>query len=378
MKRILLLVTVAACPLGAQSSVPTWTLSARPTLDIGSEANTQTQFNGVTGVVRMPGGEIVVANGTSQELRVFSVAGSYLRTLTSNSRTGVLRSLDRIWRGKGDTIYAAEILPASSSVWVFTLNGVVSSTQVGASNAGGVFPVDRFPDGHFVVSAASRRRIQPPMGLTYVDSMPLGVMTMRDLTPKWIGSLRNEMLMIPTASRGRAGGGRLPIAYPFGRSTSVAVSGDRLWLGDSETGTITVHDATGRGLAVFSAPTAARRLDTTIIRRIRTSGVNDAMNWNDRARIDASYSLPFPRNAPRFARFLPGVNGEMWIELFREDPSAPRSYVIVDRQGKPIGRATMPIRMIPLEVGLADLIGVLTDAEGLEHVVRYSLRRSPQ
>jgi hypothetical protein len=377
MTRLLLLAIAAAFPLGAQSSVPTWTLSAQPTLDIGSEANTQTQFNGVTGVVRMPGGEIVVANGTSQELRVFSSSGTYLRTLTSNSRTGVMRSLDRIWRGAGDTIYATEILPQASSVWVFTLSGVVSSTQVGASNAGGVFPVDRFPDGHFVVSAASRRRTQPPMGPTYVDSLPLGVITLRDLTPKWIGSLRNEMLIMQTAGRGRGGGGRAAIAYPFGRSTSVAVSGERLWLGDSETGTITLHDLTGRGLAVFSAPTATRRLDTTIIRRLRTSGVNDAMNWNDRARVDASYSLPFPRNAPRFARFLPGVNGEMWIELFREDPSTPRSYVIVDRQGKPIGRTTMPRRMIPMEVGSTDLIGVLTDEDGLEHVVRYSLRRTP-
>jgi hypothetical protein len=67
----------------------------------------------------------------------------------------------------------------------------------------------------------------------------------------------------------------------------------------------------------------------------------------------------------------------MWIELFREDPSAPRAYVIVDRQGKPIGRTTMPRRMIPMEVGSADLMGVLTDEDGLEHVVRYSLRRSP-
>ena len=377
MTRLLLLAIAAAFPLGAQSSVPAWTLSARPTLDIGSEANIHTQFNGVTGIARMPGGEIVVANGTSQELRVFSSSGSYLRTLTSNSRTGVMRSLDRIWRGAGDTIYASEILPQASSVWVFTLNGVVASTQVGASNAGGVYPVDRFPDGHFVVSAASRRRTQPPMGLTYVDSLPLGVLTLRDLTPKWIGSLRNEMLIIQTAGRGRGGGGRASLAYPFGRSTSVAVSGDRLWLGDSETGTITLHDATGRGLAVFSAPTAVRRLDTTVIRRLRTSGVNDAMNWNDRARVDASYSLPFPRNAPRFSRFLPGVNGEMWIELFREDPSAPRSYVIVDRAGKPIGRTTMPRRMIPMEVRSTELIGVLTDEDGLEHVVRYSLRRAP-
>lgn len=377
MRRLLLLAVAAACPLGAQSSVPNWTVSLRPTLDIGSESNTQTQFDGVTGILRMPGGEIVVANGTSQELRVFSPAGSYLRTLTGNSRTGVVRSLDRIWRGAGDTIYAAEVLPSSSTVWVFTLNGIVSSTQVGAANAGGVFPVDRFPTGHFVVSAASRRPSPAAMGLVYGDSLPLGVLTLRDLVPKWIGSLRNDMLMIPTAGRGRGGGGRVAIAYPFGRSTSVAVSGDRLWLGDSETGTITQHDVTGRGLAVFEAPTPLRRLDTIAIRRVRNAGLNDAMNWNDRSRLDATFSLPLPRNAPRFARFVPGVNGEMWIELFREDPSSSRTYVVVDRRGIATGRVSLPPGLRPMEIGATDLMGVRTDDEGLEHVVRYSLRRTP-
>ena len=79
---------------------------------------------------------------------------------------------------------------------------------------------------------------------------------------------------------------------------------------------------------------------------------------------------------PKFARFLGGVNGEMWIEAFREDPSAPRSYVIVDRAGSPIGRVTMPRRMIPVEIGSEDVLGVLTDDDGLEHIVRYTLHRN--
>lgn len=377
MKRLLLLVT-AAFPLGAQSSVPSWTLSERPTLDIGNESNTQTQFNGVTGILRMPGGEVVVANGTSQELRVFSPSGAFVRTLTANSRAGVMRSLDRIWRGNGDTIYAAEVLPTESNVWIFTLTGVVGKQQVGASNAGGVYPIARFPDGHFVVSAAPRRPGQAPIGMTHVDSTPLGVITLADRTPKWFGSLKNEMviLMTPNGGRGR-GGGRTTIPFPYGRSTSYALSSDRLWIGDSETGTITLHDATGRGVAVFSTPTPTRRLDTAAVRRQRTL-VGDAMNWNDRSRFDASYSLPLPSNAPRFARFIAGVNGEIWIEAFREDPSVPRSYVVVNRAGSPVGRVTMPKGMIPFEVGPTDVLGILTDDDGLEHVVQYSVRRNPR
>src|SRR4051812_31079707 len=76
-----------ACLVSATAGAqPAWQLSAKPVVEIGDESNTQTQFNGVSGVLRMPGGEIVVANGRSQELRVFSPKGEYVRTLSRSGR----------------------------------------------------------------------------------------------------------------------------------------------------------------------------------------------------------------------------------------------------------------------------------------------------
>lgn len=373
MKRILLAIA-AACPLGAQPSVPTWTLSARPTLDIGSESNTQTQFNGVTGILRMPGGEIVVANGTSQELRVFSPTGEYLRTLTPGGRTVYLRALNRVWRGGSDTIYAAEILTTESNVLTFTTRGFVSKTQIGSSNAGGIFPLDRFPDGRFVISAAARGPNRMGGSGTFMDSTPLGVLSLRELAnPKWIATLKNETVLLP-GRPGARGSTREKVPYVYGRSTSVAVSGDRVWIGDSETGTITQYNSAGRGLAVLSSPTPARQLDTATIRRRRASVLSDAMNWND---PESFYPPPVSGRAPRFTRFIAGTNGEMWIELFSEDRSAPKRYIVVDRMGNPIGRVTMPRGMRPLEIGSGDVMGVATDDDGLEHVVRFSVRRIP-
>ena len=374
--RVLLLL-IAASALQAQPSVPTWTLSARPTLEIGNESNTQTQFNGVTGIVRMPGGEIVVANSLSQELRVFSPTGAYLRTLTAETSAGQMRALDRIWRG-GDTIYASEVLPTESSVWIFTLAGFVGRRPVGSSNAGGIAPIGRFPDGRFVITAAPRRPVQNPVGLTFIDSLPIGILSLAELgSPRWIGWLKNEMVMVQTiGGGGRGRGARMtPMPYPYGRSVSYAVAGDRLWIGDTETGTITQHTSNGQGLAVFSVPIPERQLDTTAIRRIRTSLLSDAMNWTDRSRVEAFYSVPFPRRAPRFRRLLSGANGEMWIELFREDTAAPLSYIVMNRAGATVGRLTLPPRVTPLAVGPDEILGVRTDADGLEHVVRYALRR---
>jgi hypothetical protein len=357
--------------------VPTWTLSARPTLDIGSETNTQTQFNGVTGILRMPGGEVVVANSMSQELRVFSSAGAHVKTLSVSKtlsvgmRAGSMRALSRIWRA-GDTVYAAEVLPTESSVWLFTMNGFVARRPVGAANAGGVYPIDRFPDGRLVVSAAPRRQSQMNAG-AFIDSTPLGLLSLPDLaSPKWIGWLKTETVAVPGDGRGR---GRFREPYIYGHSVSYAVSGDRLWIGDSETGTITQHNSAGRGLRVFSSPTPSRQIDTAFIRRDRAGLLSDAMNWNDRTRTELFHPVPPARMAPRFARFLPGVNGEMWIQLYHEDRSAPASFIVVDRTGAPIGRLTMPRSVRPFDIGADEVLGVRTDEDGLEHVVRYSLRR---
>jgi hypothetical protein len=369
--RILLLL-IAASAAQAQPGVPTWTLSARPTLDIGSETSTHTQFDGVTGILRMPGGEIVVANSPSQELRVFTSTGAYVRTLSVNTPAGAMRALGKTWRA-GDTVFAAEVLPNESSVWVFTLNGFVARRPVGAANAGGIYPIDRFPDGRFVVTAAPRRQSQPGPG-SFIDSTRLGVLSLTDLaSPTWIGWLRVESVAVPGGGRGRA---MLREPYLYGHSVSYAVSGDRLWVGDSETGTITQHSSVGRGLRVFSAPTPVRQLDTALVRRDRARLLSDAMNWNDRNRTELFHPVPSARPAPRFARFLPGVNGEMWVQLYSEDRDAPPTFVVVDRSGTPIGRVVMPRRVRPLTIGDDDVLAVRVDEEGLEHVVRHTLRRT--
>ncbi len=345
----------------------------RPTLDIGSESSTQTQFNGVTGILRMPGGEIVVANGTSQELRVFSATGEFLRTLGPNGRMVYMRALDRIWAGRADTIYAAEVLPAESNLLTFTLKGFVSKRRIGASNAGGIYPIDRLPDGHLVISAAARGPSRMGGMGTFMDSTPVGVLSLTDVSrPYWIGMLRNETMLLPQRGGGR-GRGSQRIPYPYGRSTSVAVSGDRVWIGDSETGTITQYNSLGRGLTVFSSPTPARPLDTAAIRRQRASVLSDAMNWDN---PESLVPLPITGKAPRFTRFIAGTNGEMWIEVFDENKVAMKSYVVVNRSGKAIGRVVMPRRMVPFLIGPMDVMGVATDDDGLEHVVRYSLRRT--
>ena len=374
--RLVILTCCFATSLYAQATpTPVWTLSSRPTLEIADEANTQTQFNGVAGVLRMPRGEIVVANGLSQELRVFSAAGAHLRTLSQlGTAPGELRSLNRLWRA-GDTIIVGELLPGETNLHLYSTTGFIGRRPVGRANAGSLTPVDRFVDGRVLVRAARRSgRAGIVNGTPFRDSAMIGVVSLSDLMPSWIATLSSEMILIPGFSGGR---GRMPavVPYVFGKTEAYAVSGDRLWIGDSETGRIEQYDSRGRKLGQFFAPIPQRPIDSLVIRGQRQAAINDAMNWNDRARLDASYTAPLPAFAPRFQRFLPGPGGEMWVELFSERREVPATYLVLDVTGKAKGRLTMPRATTLFEVGTDYVMAVRRDDDGLEHVVQYSLTR---
>src|SRR6187431_2380295 len=57
-----------------------WRVDSVHTFSIGSVGGaSETSLSGVTGAIRLPNGEIAVADGTSRELRFFRDDGSFLR-----------------------------------------------------------------------------------------------------------------------------------------------------------------------------------------------------------------------------------------------------------------------------------------------------------
>ncbi len=95
-----------------------------------------------------------------------------------------------------------------------------------------------------------------------------------------------------------------------------------------------------------------------------------------RARFAAQYGRAGrPARAPVFTRFLPGVDGEMWVELYREDPSAAAEYRVLDRNGRIVASVTTPAGVRIEGVGRDHVLGIRTDDDGIPSVVLYGLQR---
>jgi hypothetical protein len=70
---------------------------------------------------------------------------------------------------------------------------------------------------------------------------------------------------------------------------------------------------------------------------------------------------------------LVGSDDTIWIELYRREE--PRIWQVLDGQGNPIGRVSIPWSVEVQVASRTAIWGVETDDDGIEHIVRYRLSR---
>ncbi|MGQ0642904.1 MAG: hypothetical protein ACT4P6_19330 [Gemmatimonadaceae bacterium] len=111
---------VQSYPRGAQAPAH-WRVGPRPTLEIGGQEGVgPAEFSGIVGVTRQNDGTLIVADGTSRELRFFGANGRYLRTATRRGLgPGEIEYLTE-FTAVGDTLVVAD---GRRAVHVFAPDG---------------------------------------------------------------------------------------------------------------------------------------------------------------------------------------------------------------------------------------------------------------
>src|SRR5688572_2660157 len=85
-----------------------WSVSTQPTVRIGEvDASEAYMFSQVASAVRLSDGRIVVANGASNEVRVYDAKGKHTTTLgRTGAGPGEFQTLRMLWRLPGDSLIA--------------------------------------------------------------------------------------------------------------------------------------------------------------------------------------------------------------------------------------------------------------------------------
>ncbi|MCC6928709.1 MAG: hypothetical protein IT359_06940 [Gemmatimonadaceae bacterium] len=351
-------------------------IDTEPFLVIGDESSEEKRFERIAGVTRLASGEIVVLDGASQDLRVFSPKGDFLRRIgRRGAGPGELENATSLFRVL-DSLFVVEQPPAQSRLNLFhAREGFRRRWPLRASNAfDGSGAVARLSSGDLlVVPAGFRPFVPPPFGTVVRDSTRIGILHQGNPGEvKWIGVWPSASWLSYALSSGPV---RVAAArYSLGPALVVGSSADGIWIGDSGDGIIHRYDGAGMHLGASTLPIGRRRFTKSALSRRRVEALAAASGSDEKARIEADHAIETKsRLAPAFSRFVPGPDREMWVVLFNEDTKSTTTAFVLDARGVAVATAVVPARVRVYEVGRDYLVGVHTDDDGIESVVVYAL-----
>jgi hypothetical protein len=244
-------------------------------------------------------------------------------------------------------------------------------------------PIGWFGDGSIVGVSLSFAMNQQRQG-AFRDSMtvirygPDG--TVRDTVGRFPGLEMEQMTM--------TFGGRsmpVPTPVPLGKQTVTLARGDRFYASTNDAWEIEVRSLDG----------AVKQIVRSAARVAPITPADVVQHKKDQ--LEQFESVPQMRNAPPelkkqitdrveqakypatysfFAAFLADEEGNLWAQEVTPPSDKTQRYAVVDLTGRFLGRVTMPPNFRASHIGMDVVYGVWKDADDVEHVRGYPLRKA--
>ena len=353
-------------------------VSPEPVLVLEDDGSPEKLFSRIS-ARRLPGGEVVVGDAATGDLVIFGREGQLLRRLARRGRGPGELEGEFALTAQGDTIYALGRPPMSPpDVSVFAADrGFLSRVSPEAANARVVTVLDRLATGELVVQrglAAAAFWTVPEPGTLVPDTVVYGLLPASGDSVRWLPPvIRGTYVSFPW----RLGRSTTSLApYPLGPATVMVASSDRLWLIKADGGDFVAHDGAGRQVTAGRLPLDPRPFDQAEVRRARDRALATATRGLDSAKARAMYDPALlPRTMPVLSDAHAGPDGEVWVRLFDLDDEAAPRYLVLDRDGREVGRATLPARLEVQQIGTDFVLGIRNDSLGVESVHEYAFRR---
>lgn len=351
-----------------------WRVADAPRLDLGGPD--ALSLGDVVGAVRTPAGAIAVADGRAQVIRVFGPDGRLLRSLgRRGAGTGEFQGL--VWVGHaGDTLLAFDLL--SRRVTIFGSAGRTRTVQLQARGPGPILPLGRLEDGRLLIRSGGARF--PFAG----EEREVRADSALVLAVGPDGATRDTLVHLAAGQTfGVAigsGDGRFlaPIPLPFGRRSSVVLSGETIVVGEGERYELLVHALDGTLLRRIRRKYAAVPVTPEAVAAFRATAEVPEDSRGLQGRIDSATvaafdSAPFPAQMPAFERVLADDVGNLWVLEYSIRLDQPRRWSVFTPEGRWLGDVLTPAGLRIEDVGSDWLLGVWRDNEGADRVRMYRI-----
>ena len=357
-------VLIAEIP--SDASADEWQLQLPPVLEIGradGDEDGPDLFGFITQAIRLSTGNIAVADGLAREIRIFDEAGSHLVTF---GRPG---------EGPGEftNLWSIAELPGDSIAAIDNLNGRVSLfTSAGAFVRS--FPVPRLP-------GASAPNVvgwlEDGTLLFQTGSRPVSRDT-RDQSTQFLYAVDRDGEILETL--GEFAGSRLGrngLALGFGARAQFAVGGTLAWYGHSSDFELVGHDRTGsvrRIVRMNRTPKAVTQEEVAEA----LAEVEKSFEGRSGPAVERILETEFASTHPVHGMLMSDETGSLWVQRYRNDyvqDPGPGEWDIFDAEGRLTGYLTIPVDFRITDIGGQFVLGIHSDALGVETVRMYRLIR---
>ena len=354
-------------------------------LDIGGDVDS------VSGPVRLGDGRLAIANAGTHEVRIYDATGQRIHASgREGSGPGEYRMLAGIWRGPGDSLLVSDFLARRVSVLdrearfarSFSLGGAAGGVMPTGGRIEFAVPQGWFADGSVVGVTMSFSMNQERQG-SYRDTVsalrygPDGAV--RDTIARFPGAEMEQMAMSMGGQSFSA-----PMPVPLGRQSVTAAQGDQFYLAQNDAWEIEVRGLDGRLVRLIRIKTNPRPLTPADIAAHRKAQLDQieaipamrsmppAFKAQLTARIEQA---KYPATLPFVSSLLVDSEGHLWAQEVPPPGEERATYAVFDPSGRFLGRVTMPGDFRAASIGADAVYGVWKDADDVEHVRAYRLRK---
>ncbi|MCY3704224.1 MAG: hypothetical protein OXH08_01795 [Gammaproteobacteria bacterium] len=344
-----------------------WRVESAPVLDLSaSGAGPNHEFFQVRGVRRLSDGSLAVANGSSNEVRLYSADGSHTASLGGEGDgPGEFRAIvgfDNaddsliVLDANGRVTFFAPDLALLGTFSVPLPSGVIAESNAVAHLGNGEIVVEtrtRFMFGYEGESAILRQ----PGGLFRVDAAgesadSIGV------------TAGNEVFMHVSSGGGAFAGPPL-----FGRDAFVATHAGRILLGDAIDMQVEEWTADGAPARILRIPGYPLELSADAFEREREALMPEDPTEVRPMNLEFLQDMPVPDRRPAYADMKVDPTGAIWLRPFLapNEGDGPETWQVLGPDGAWLGGVEIPADFSVMQIGMDFVLGVYRDELDVEH-----------
>lgn len=357
-----------------------WRVDTSPMVSIGDASQQDAVLLVEVGGARiLQDGRIVVASGGDRAVLFFTAKGARDgRFGRDGSGPGEFRGVSLVgvhhdslllWDAQLDRATVAPLDGGTPRILEFGKGDTTGASRFGFA------PLDIFSDGALLLAGRTGASSSDRGGVRR-DPVPLR-------RAGWDGTIGQQLAVVPGSENIVVTGAGFVTVFerPFGHRTHTIAAGSELLVSTGDFDGVMLFDSLGTLTAIWRLDRARRAVppsDVEAVSARQTDQLNQLPPEYAEPIHEIVKDLGFPTVLPPFDAILRDATGATWLRndvgpVLRD--SIPRSWTVLDPEGRWLGEVTMPLRVEVQQITADRVLGVWRDADGVEHLRLYRLRR---